>query len=131
MYTMDDLSLIKQIVFYLMENIELWKYDFQSIFPNALFKVIEKLVTENIVSDNEEFINDIIYYFIKTIENDDNNICREYINNFFLLTGALENTKIDIKETVISLANQLGTFGKNAILRRYSVFICTCLIRVK
>jgi len=41
-----------------------------------------------------------------------------------------DNGKVDLNKDLIQVVVDLGGYGKNVTCRRYSTFICSCLMQV-
>lgn len=77
-------------------------------------------------------INMIFKFFIFIIELDEKEICKFYIKNFYELIEILSIYKkvILIDTETIDKVSLMGSFGKKNNHRKYSLFLCTCFIRV-
>ena len=156
-----DKETLKTSLTNIIENIELWddllilkfsdclcslgrnliiKLDKIKIEDNNNFKPeIDILLNDKkkIYCENDEIkfynkiLNIIIKFYIDIIENNENEICNYYIRKFNDLTEILEKYKIIVDQDIIDKASIMGSFGKKNNHRKYSLFICTCLIRVK
>ena len=68
---------------------------------------------------------------LKMILTAEESISINYLESFETLTQFFVNfKKINIEKEILENAIQLGSYGKNSQSRRYSVYFCTCLIRI-
>ena len=88
----------------------------------------------NIKNNNFEnnLMNIIFNFFIFIIELDEKEICKFYIKNFYELIEILStyNKVILIDTEILDKVSMMGSFGKKNNHRKYSLFLCTCFIRV-
>lgn len=124
----------RYLIFHIMENIEIWDFSLQLVFPKALNKSVEQIIKIVGEKKNETsyfiLINHIIKFFINTIANDEKNICGVYIENFNEVVEILSTKKIQVDSEIIDKSVSMGSFGKSTMSRRYSVYFCASLFRV-
>lgn len=136
-----DNELLKNTVATIIENIEVWDNSLSSLFSDCLGKIMQKLIdrTKTIQDRSKitngifinEFINMILSFYISIIENNENYLTVYYLRGFNDIIETLSKYKKTIVDSeLIDKASSMGSFGKKSTLRRYSLFFCTCLIRV-
>lgn len=123
-------TLLNYTVRSILENVEIWDEKLQKETATALYNTIAKIVRNFDTNNFIDIIDDILQHFVTMMTIDDKNVCEEYIRNFEEITLVMTNNKFKVSAMLIEKATSLGAFGKNATSRRYSVFVCTCLIRV-
>jgi len=136
-----DNELLKNTVATIIENIEVWDNSLSTLFSDCLGKLTQKIVnkesseqvknkTANSIFNNE-FINIILNFYISIIENNENDLAVYYLKGFNDIVETLSKyRKTIVDHEIIEKASSMGSFGKKSTLRRYSLFFCTCLIRV-
>ena len=136
-----DNDLLKNTVSTIIENIEVWDNSLSFLFSDCLVKLIKKII-EKINSNPENnlpsyaifynnLINTILKFFMDIIENNDTDMTLHYIRGFNDIIECLSKyKKVIVEQEIIEKASGMGSFGKKNTLRKYSLFFCTCLIRV-
>ncbi len=136
-----DNELLKNTIATIIENIEVWDNSLSNLFSNCLGKIIKKIINK-ISSEQErsektnssfhnEFINMILNFYISIIENNENDLTIYYLTGFNeIIENLCKYRKIIVDSEIIEKASAMGSFGKKNTQRRYSLFFCTCLIRV-
>lgn len=114
----------------MLENVEIWDESLQKELPKALVLTVECLLNQVDNNSIDDFYNDIIFHFIKTIASEHKELCSEYVKHFSSLINLFCEKKLAISDKAIEYSTLLGSFGKNIASRRYSVYICVCLMRV-
>jgi hypothetical protein len=124
---------LSHTVYYIIENVEIWEQSLQYSFANSLSRCIEEIILLKQESSFEDLINGIIKFFIKTITNEEKNLSDEYVKNFNDIIQNLKtgNRKIEIEKEIIDNCTTMGSFGKPSPIRRFSVYFCASIIRVK
>ena len=141
-------EILKNTIITIIENIELWDNSLSYLFSDCLVKIIENSVSEIKLNDennlnnnnitnlksnsfNNNIINLILRFYICFIEYNDNYITIYYIRSFNAIIEILSKYRIvNVEIDLIEKATSMGSFGKKNTLRKYSLFFCTCLIRV-
>jgi hypothetical protein len=131
-YTINNSEIFPKTIKYIMDNIDIWDPQLQFAFARSLRESIENILNSESVMNIEKIILITIKFFIKTIANEEKNLSIEYVKNFNELVELLsERYRVNVTDDIIESSTVLGSFGKPTINRRYSVFFCTSLIRVK
>jgi hypothetical protein len=116
----------------IMEHIEIWDQNLHMSFAAALCRTVEEITKIRRDSNYTHLVNIIIKFFIMTISNETKNIGEEYIRNFNEVIDIMtEKYRLNIDSEIVEISTTMGSFGKNVVSRRYSVYFCACLIRVK
>jgi len=134
-------DLLKSTINSVIENIEVWDNSLSFTFSDCLEKIMEKIIhkiiadTESISYSNNIFYNDLINlilnFYINFIENTETDITMYYIRGFNDIIETLSKYKrVIIEQEIIEKVSIMGSFGKKNMLRKYSLFFCTCLLRV-
>lgn len=138
-----DNNLLKNTIATIIEIIEVWDNSLSSLFSDCLVKIIENLIDKINTEQREskytnsifynDFINMILNFYICVVENNDNDMTIYYLRSFNDIIETLNTKykKVIVDNDIIQKASSMGSFGKKNNLRRYSLFFCTCLIRVK
>lgn len=136
-----DFDLLKNTINSIIENIELWEDSLLYKFSDCLTRVVKKF-DDSLLSEQKEIkeqeirlneiVNIIFRYYINIIESGEKDISKHYVRGFDDIIGILSNKKrINIERDIIENISLMGSFGKKNILRRFSLFYCTSLIKVK
>jgi len=143
-----EIDLLKNTLSTIIENIEVWDNSLSFLFCDCLVKIIEDLLLKikfdnenNINNDsdrnpnnheiNNVLINLIIKFYIKFIEENETDLTSYFIRGFNDIIESLgKYKKVNLDNEIIEKASSMGSFGKKNTLRKYSLFFCTCLIRV-
>ncbi len=136
-----DNELLKSTISSIIENIEVWDNSLSFLFSDCLGKLIEKIIDKILANpasnSNSEslfqnsLINLILKFYLNIIENTETDMTLHYIRGFNEIIEKLSKyKKIFVDEEIVGKAYAMGSFGKKNTLRRYSLFFCTCLIRV-
>ena len=136
-----DNELLKSTIASIIENIEVWDNSLCFLFSDCLAQLIEKRINNIIVNpeintySNSFFLNSLINlilkFYVNIIENTETDITLHYIRGFNDIIETLSKyKKVIVEQEIIDKASAMGSFGKKNTLRKYSLFFCTCLIRV-
>jgi len=137
-----DNELLRNTIAAIIENIEVWDNSLSSLFSDCLGKITEKIINK-IITEQEKsklinsifyngFINMILKFYVSIIENNENDMTLHFLRGFNDIIEILSKfKKVIVDSEIIEKASSMGSFGKKNTLRRYSLFFCTCLIRVK
>lgn len=135
-------DLLKNSISTIIQNIEVWDNKLSYMFSDCLGKLIDNIMVK--LSNNIEnssfsisnfhncLINMILNFFINIIENNDTDMTMHYTKGFNNIIETLSKyKKIIVENEIIEKVSMMGSFGKKNNLRKYSLFFCICLIRVK
>lgn len=136
-----DYELLKNTIVGIIENIEIWDNSLSFLFSDCLGKLIEKMInnllfsSKNVSYSNSilqnTLINMILKFYIIIIENNETDMTLYFIRGFNDIVETLSKYQdVIVDQEIIEKASAMGSFGKKNNLRKYSLFFCTCLIRV-
>lgn len=134
-------ELLQSTISSIIENIEVWDNSLSFLFSDCLGKLINKIIDRIIYHPetnsfsnsifNTNLINLILKFYIDIIENTETDLTSYYIKGFNDIIETLSRyKKILVNHEIIEKVSFMGSFGKKNTLRKYSLFFCTCLIRV-
>jgi len=136
-----DNELLKSTIISIIEKIEIWDNSLSFIFSDCLGYLMKK-ITSNLLTISEKnsysnslfqisLINLILKFYINIIENNETEMTLYFIRGFNDIIETLSKyKKVTVEQEIIQKASIMGSFGKKNTLRKYSLFFCTCLIRV-
>lgn len=136
-----DNEILKTTITNIIENIEVWDNSLSFLFSDCLGKLVEKIII-NLIANPEtntysnslfhnSLFNSILKFYINIIENTETDITVHYIRGFNDIIETLSKyKKVIVDQEIIEKATIMGSFGKKNTLRKYSLFFCTCLMRV-
>ena len=123
-----------------IENMDVWKSQLLIAFATALHKSIIKMAkfkSENSIETTKSksyipVINTILKFFISTITSEGKETCEEFLKYFDDLIDVLnKELRFDIDREIIDISTSLGSFSNPSILRRYSAYFCSSLLRIE
>lgn len=125
---------IFSIIISITENIELWEKSIQLVFPKSLASIAINLPFNSNINDTikSNQLKVIMQSFIKAITTLEKAISDEYICQFARIVEAYEGRdyKMALFPEVVEYATSLGKFGQSCSNRRFSVFLCSSLLRI-
>ncbi len=134
-------DLLKTTITNIIEKIEVWDNSLSFLFSDCLEKLIKKIIN-NLITNPEtnsysnnlfhnSLFNLILKFYITIIESTETDITLHYIRGFNEIIEILnKHKKVILNQEIIEKASAMGSFGKKNALRKYSLFFCTCLMRV-
>ncbi len=136
-----DNDLLKSTITSVIENIEVWDNSLSFLFSDCLAKITDRIIDKLIANPElssypkslfyNDLINQILKFYINIIENTETDITMHYIRGFNDIIETLSKYKrVIVEQGLIEKVSIMGSFGKKNTLRKYSLFFCTCLIRV-
>jgi len=80
----------------------------------------------------EDLLNLIVKFFVKIITHEEEILSKEYIRNLNEIVEVIsENNRIRLDKELVEICTSMGSFGNTVKMKRFSVYFCTCLLRVK
>lgn len=137
---LNNIEIFKMFIEHTIENVDMWKSELLIAFASALNKSIVKMTKTISEGDNEglkrkifsSLINIIIKFFINSITSEGKEICDEFIKIFNEFIEVMnKELRIEIDKDIIDLSTSLGSFSNPSILRRYSAYFCSSLLRIE
>ena len=130
-YYVNNFELLNFCLTYLIENIEIWNQNLFFKLAESLYATIQYIIKLNNTWIYENLLNLIIKFFIKVIINEQKELSNEYLRNFQEIVEILtESCRIKISREIIEMTISMGSFGMPIMLRRFSTYFCSSLIRV-
>jgi hypothetical protein len=132
---LEDKTLFLHCINSVFEYLEIWEDSLQLEFAKAITNCFSEYHEKSnfvIYENSIQSINIILKYFMKIISTNDANISESYLLAFSSIIHFMtkNNFKIKVENDLIEYANNLGSFGKPFISRRFSVYFCSCLTQV-
>ena len=109
-----------------MENIELIDKNSQMLLSEAIRQLIKEILKrDKPISE----LKQVLMHFFIAISTLEKVVSDEYITNLNLILDSFTK-KVPIDKELVEYATSLGKFGQTVRNRKFSVYFCSCIIRI-